>query len=371
MPYDLSLHPLCFTAEAIEPLELDEHAGSSLRGALFNALLRRFCMNPTAPTCADCPLNATCPVAELVAPLRDEHPRGRDIPRPFVIEPPMPDACAGAEVSLTALASTTTQEPARGAMRARTGSLSTGSRLAPGQPFTFGITLIGTAARLLPYVVMAAQMMGAAGMGRPLRANGGRRGRFALQRVALTDPFGDVEQVLYRRGDQRVAAPALAITPATVAARTAGLPADHLTVHFLTPTRLIANGQLVRRPDLGVVVARLAERLDALSRQYGATDERKADDTWNAPGERERAKELAKQAASAQIISDETRWVDVASYSARQQRATPIGGFVGAATFASPDAGLSPELRELLVWGELLHVGKNAVKGDGRYRLEI
>jgi hypothetical protein len=35
------------------------------------------------------------------------------------------------------------------------------------------------------------------------------------------------------------------------------------------------------------------------------------------------------------------------------------------------DGALSPALRELLVWGELIHVGKNAVKGDGRYRIRI
>lgn len=358
MSYALTLHQLRFTADATEPLELDEYAGSSLRGALFNALLHRFCMNASAPTCADCPLNATCPVAELVAPLRDEHPRGRDIPRPFVIQ------------STISMAHTGDDNP--------TPPVSSGAqslaptRLSPGETFSFGVTLIGTSARLLPYVVMAAQQMGPAGMGRPLRVNGGRRGRFTLQQIALADPFSDCKQVLFHSGDQRVAAPVLTITPDTVASRAATLAADRVTIQFLTPTRLIANGQLVRRPDLAVLVARLAERVDALSRQYGSAapedHDNHHDDTWNAPAAQHRARALVAQAAAAHVVGDETRWVDLASYSARQRRTTPIGGFVGTVTF-SITADLTPDLRELLVWGELLHVGKNAVKGDGRYRL--
>jgi hypothetical protein len=68
-------------------------------------------------------------------------------------------------------------------------------------------------------------------------------------------------------------------------------------------------------------------------------------------------------AEGACVADDRTRWVDVASVSARQQRRTPIGGLIGEATVAGD---LAP-LRELLVWGQLVHVGRNAVKGSGWY----
>jgi hypothetical protein len=55
----------------------------------------------------------------------------------------------------------------------------------------------------------------------------------------------------------------------------------------------------------------------------------------------------------------------VVSYSSRQRRRTPIGGLLGDITFAGD---LAP-LRELLAWGALVHVGKNAVKGDGWYSI--
>jgi CRISPR-associated endoribonuclease Cas6 len=60
-----------------------------------------------------------------------------------------------------------------------------------------------------------------------------------------------------------------------------------------------------------------------------------------------------------------TRWQELKSYSTRQKRTTPIGGLVGSATF---EGDLAPFLY-LLVMGELLHVGKSVVKGDGWYKI--
>jgi len=84
----LVTHHFLFTTEVVSPLELDEHSGAALRGNFFDAVWTRFCNNKAAPTCADCPLHSMCPVSTLVAPLREENERGRDIPRPYVILPP-------------------------------------------------------------------------------------------------------------------------------------------------------------------------------------------------------------------------------------------------------------------------------------------
>jgi len=86
----LVLHQLEITLEATTALALDTYCGSALRGAFFQALWGRFCGNREASTCYECPLNAGCPVSTLVAPLRDEAPRGRDIPRPYIITPVKP-----------------------------------------------------------------------------------------------------------------------------------------------------------------------------------------------------------------------------------------------------------------------------------------
>jgi len=337
----LSVYVLRITATAIEPIELDEYAGSALRGALFQALLRRFCMNPVAATCTECELNPTCPVAGLVAPLRDERARGRDIPRPFVL------SYASIHKSTACTEMNSPQAP-----------------ITVGQSLSFDVSLVGRAIAFLPYIALSVPILESIGIGRPLHTNGGRRGRFRLERIELVDPFGDETQVLYRRGETTVAAPTLAVTPERVRTRAATLPSDRFALHFLTPTRLIAGGQLMHQPELWVVVARLAERLDALTREYGGTAE--AATTLDFEEARQRARAVVAHAEKVKLAVNETKWVDVASYSARQQRTTPIGGLVGRALY---EGDLEP-LRELLVWGELLHVGKNAVKGDGLYRIE-
>ncbi len=333
----LTAYHLRFTIQATEALELEQQPGSALRGALLEALLKRFCVNRDALECASCPLVHTCPVSALVAPLRDEFPRGRDVPRPFVVRPPL--IAAG-------------------------GGNTEGLRLEPGQQVSFGLTLIGSAGKLFPYVVLAAQVMEQQGMGRPLREHRWRRGRFTLERIEAVHPFTGAQAPLFEKGKRQVRSPELAITGEDVATRAASLATEAISLRFLTPTRLTENGSLVHQPDPRAFVRRLAERLDALEHEYAPAPTKlpvlgapKIAGRWHAVAE----------AADLQMTSSDTVWVDTKSYSRRQQRALPIGGFVGSAAFIGL---LTPALRELLVWGEVVHVGKNCVKGDGWYQIE-
>jgi hypothetical protein len=150
----LLTHHLAFTARATTPLHLDAQAGSSVRGAIVGALLRHACANHQAPSCAACPLIRTCPVAALIAPLRDDPTTGGDQRlRPYVIHPPP------------------------------------GGRIAPGEAVTFGLRLFGSAALLLPYVVMAAHGMEQTGLGRPLRENNEQRGRVVIEQIDALHPL--------------------------------------------------------------------------------------------------------------------------------------------------------------------------------------
>ena len=333
----LAAYHLRYTIRATEALELEQHPGSALRGSLFQALLKRFCVNLDAPECASCPLVQTCPVSALVAPLRDEFPRGRDVPRPFVVRPPL----------ITA-----------------SGLETTGLRLESGQQVTFGLTLFGKAGKLFPYVVLAAQMMEQNGLGRPLREHRWRRGRFALERIEALHPFTGAQVTLFERNKPQVRSPELAITAEDVVARAAALSSERVSLRFLTPTRLTEHGALVHQPQPGALVRRLAERLDALEHEYASIQAQEPASAGTQPAGRWR---VVAEMADLQVISSDARWVDTKSYSSRQQRALPIGGFVGAATFTGT---LTPALRELLVWGEVVHVGKNCVKGDGWYQIE-
>lgn len=66
------------------------------------------------------------------------------------------------------------------------------------------------------------------------------------------------------------------------------------------------------------------------------------------------------------LKQNKTQWLDLQSYSSRQKQTMPLSGIVGRASFVGPMANLYT----LLVWGELLRVGKAIVKGAGWYRIE-
>ncbi len=319
---NFTTHHLIFTAETITPLALDTQSGAAIRGAISNALWDRFCMNKPAPTCADCPLVQVCPVAALVAPMREADEKGGDQrPRPYVIQPPHDGA--------------------------RT--------YAPGDTLTFGLGVFGTAATLFPYLVMAAHTFEQQGLGQRLPELRYERGRLRLRQIAAHNPLDGTRQILYAVGQPQVQTPALPVGMAEVVAYASTLPTDQLTLRFLTPLRIVEKGQLLQQIALRPLLQRLMRRLDDLGRAYG---DGRVELDYHA---------LLAVAEAVRVVDDQTRWVDVTSYSSRQRRHTPIGGLIGHATFAGE---LAP-LRELLVWGSLVHVGKNAVKGDGWYRIEV
>lgn len=320
----LITHHLAFNATVVTPLLLDDQAGSSIRGAVVNGLLDKFCVNKALPTCTDCPLLRVCPVATLVAPMREDGEGSRgQLPRPYVVRPP-----AGER-----------------------------RQFEPGETLTFGMGLIGPVAQLFPYVFMAAQEIERSGLGRRLPQNNGRRGGLRIDSIAAVNPLSDAQQPLFQRGCPNVQLPGLPIAPSDVTAHAATLPADRLTLRFHTPLRLTVKRDgrpsLVHQFDLGIFFARLAWRLDQLAEAYGAGEAISNYQTLPTLVERVR------------VVNDSTRWIDVVSYSSRTRQRTPIGGLVGTVTL---EGDLAP-LRELLVWGSLIHVGKNAVKGDGWYTI--
>jgi hypothetical protein len=138
------------------------------------------------------------------------------------------------------------------------------------------------------------------------------------------------------------------------------LPHHAISINFLSPTRLVAGEHVVRKPDFTVLILRLAERIEQIRQAYGQLDEREQ------AGGRAWYLALKTQAERIELLKDETRWVDVQSYSHRQHQQIAIGGLLGKASFIGP----LTDFHELLIWGELLRVGKNIVKGAGYYRIE-
>lgn len=319
-------HRLLIEGTVETPIELGEHQGSALRGALFQALRGRpdrpaFCLHPRLE-CRSCPVLTSCPVSTLLAPVDEEGRRGGDVPRPYTIEPP----------------------------------LGSSGRYGQGDRLSFGLTVFGRAVSLFPYVVVGTRRLEEEGIGRRVANGGGwRPGRFRIERIVAANPITEERQGVLQRGEELVKVPAVPVRHEHVMTRARALESckGRLRVEFLTPTRLIEGGASLRRPDFRVLVHRLLERLSSLWEAYARRD---------LPVDFEG---LMRAAERVRLVDDETRWVSLRGYSTRQDAPKYLDGFAGRATYEGEWEALLP----WLIWGEVTHAGKDAVKGCGLYRM--
>ncbi len=313
---DLQANVLRFECRAQTEIVLPPFKGSTMRGALFSALRRDFCQASNSVHCSDCPMRQACPVCALLATKDEESVRGVEVARPCTIEPP----------------------------------LESRTLFMPGDTFTFGLTLFGETSALLPYVVIGARRMGEIGIGNRYRA----KGSFAVQKVSAADPLTGEVQLLHVEGDKLVRNPAIPVTHDLVLSHALPLGSpSSVSLELLTPTRLVLDGSLVKQLTFTSFLRRLLRRLTDLTRTA----------TGSHPGFDHES--LLSAAEAVPVVEDRMRWVDVASHSSRTGRATPIGGLIGQITF---EGDLKPFVPWLL-WGAITHIGKDATKGGGWYRL--
>ncbi|MEA2642196.1 MAG: hypothetical protein QOF51_3590 [Chloroflexota bacterium] len=318
---ELQVHLLRFRAEVMAPLRLPPATGAALRGALFGTLRRQFCVAGGGPACGQPALAADCPVCFLLAPVDEDDRRGRDVPRPYVLRPPL-----------------------RGPLAYE-----------PGQTFEFELATFGRALGHFPYTLLGVEEMGRAGMGAR------REGGFRLDEVWAVNPLRGRQEAVYQRArGATVHTPGLPVSEADVHDEAATLAtrggAERLRIELEAPLRLVEGGRLVKPEGLAfrTLFARLLERLTALGARYAGS----------APPPDVAG--LLRQASEVQIAERRVEWQELFRGSGRHERALPMGGLVGGVTVEGDLAPLLP----WLVWGSLTHVGKDAAMGNGRYRLE-
>jgi hypothetical protein len=277
--------------------------------------------------CPPCVLKGACPYSYIF-----ETPPPADTlilrkypyaPHPFVLEPPL-DA-------------TTIYEP---------GSL-----------FTFGLVLIGKGIDYLPYFVYAFDELGRLGLGRD-------RARFSLAEVggeSVSDGEGSWQPIY--RGDRKVLSDGFRVRTGRDLF-TYAHDHDHahgqvspltVTLRFLTPTRLRFDEALATRLDFHVLIRNLLRRLSTLCYFH-----------CGQPLELD-FRGLVERAEQVKTENAELRWVDWQRYSNRQRARIKMGGLTGQVTYLGALSEFIPHLRV----GELVHVGKGAVFGLGRYVLTI
>lgn len=316
----VTVQHLRFRVQALESIYFEGEPGAALRGALYEALARNFCSEAFVPSASNDPHHLdTCPVCWLLAREAPDAARGHNIPRPLTLQPP---------IDIT--------------------------HIAVGQPLTFGVSLVGKAQDMLPYIARAVQKMGRIGVGRG-------RGRFRLVTIDEVHPLLDTERTLM--DGQTVRRPTLKITPSAVQDIALSLPKHAVTLELMTPMRLTVGEKLAHQIVPRVFIQRLLERCQSMSEQYAefAPDEKPPTrDEWIAA-----QTHLLAYADAVTVGYDDTYWVEAFSGSRRTNRVSPISGVVGRLRWEGQVAPLLP----WLLWGSTLHVGKNAVKGSGYYRL--
>lgn len=380
------VHLLGFRAEVTAPLRLPPASGAALRGALFAALRGQFCLAGRGPACGSPALAEACPVCFLLAPVDERDPRGKDVPRPYVL-----------------------RAPASGP-----------ASYAPGQTLEFGLATFGRALSHFPYALMGVEEMGRQGLGV------GRHGAFRLEEVWAEHPLlGRQEAVYQRTRGATVRAPALPVEEAHVLAEADRLAklggARRLRLELLSPTRLVDRAALVKPETFALrpLLARLLERLSALSRRYGDGAPRRPASAEEASGPaggtiagtspaghpvpappvappigagdalapsvqpsgppaggasaatmdphaEEGVAALLRASEAVQVVERHLTWRELFRASGRHGRLVPMSGLVGSVVL---EGDLAPTL-PWLVWGTLTHVGKDAAMGNGRLYLE-
>jgi hypothetical protein len=301
------------TLEARERIELPRmNKGITLRGA-FGTVFRRLVCHDTKSECMGCMVHETCPYAAVFAPVVPPDSGrlrlNRDIPRPFVIKPPL---------------------DGEGVYRS-------------GESFSFDLVVVGDACNFLPYFIVTFEELGRSGIGV-------RRGRFTLasiQAMAADGRFMDV----YKARDRIVRPPPELFLPGKVPPEP-GEVQDVLKLTFNTPVLLKERGQWVK-PGFAVLVKRLRDRLSALSYFYCG---RVMDLDF---------KKMGEAAERVHAVDSDLHWVEESRYARHRDVRHLLKGYVGGVTYQGDIGPFMPLIR----LGEFVHVGKATAFGQGWYRI--
>ncbi|MDF9408715.1 CRISPR system precrRNA processing endoribonuclease RAMP protein Cas6 [Pelotomaculum isophthalicicum JI] len=297
-------------------LSLPAYKGSTLRGGFGNAFKRISC-SMREKECRSCLLKLNCPYAyifETAPPPGSEALRNyENVPRPFIIEPP----------------------------------LESKTDYRPGEKLRFNLILIGNAINYLPYFIVAFRELGEMGIGR-------MRKKYRLAEIRAVNPINHESEIVYHVGDQLVRNVNLTLQSdigKIMDGSNGILGIQQVCLEFQTMTRIKFEEKFVQRVEFHILIRNLLRRLSSLA--YFHHD-------WELDLD---FAGLIERAAEVRLIKNDTRWVDWERYSSRQENKMNLGGVVGRVEYEG-DLG---EFMPLLRLGELVHVGKGAVFGMGKF----
>lgn len=299
----------------IDGLILPPYKGSTLRGG-FGTAFRKITCALRYSTCQECILKYQCPYAYIFETAPPENSQAlrkyENIPRPFILEPP----------------------------------LDTKTEYRPGERLSFGLVLVGRAIDYLPYFILAFQELGEIGIGK------GRR-PFQLDKVTAINPIEQVEQEIYRADVGKVYNHNLPVGGSTILQKAGQMQSTQVTLCYETMTRIKHENSFVRHIEFHMLIRALLRRLSSMLYFHHGLE---WDEDFHA---------IIRKAETITRTKDATRWVDWERYSNRQDTRMRLGGVIGQVVYEGELSNFLP----VLLLGELVHVGKAATFGMGKYTI--
>ncbi|MCL5773705.1 MAG: CRISPR system precrRNA processing endoribonuclease RAMP protein Cas6 [Firmicutes bacterium] len=267
----------------------------------------------------ECPVKEKCAYTLIFAPVGiSSAKRLQNVPRGYVLKPPLEEE----------------------------------TEYSSGKPLSFNIVLVGDRVNYLAYVIVALKELGRSGIGL-------NRGKFTLGEISVikngtAEAIYDPSLNTVKNVDKRT-------TGIELLEQTKKINQRKITIQFLTPARIKYNptgekgkSAVVRVPEFHHIIRRLRDRINALSMAYCSSP---VDIDF---------KGIAERATAVKTRDVNLKWLDLKRKSKTQQIQHDQSGFIGRITYE----GDLDEFLPLIVLGEHVHVGEDAVFGNGWYRVQ-
>ncbi len=305
-------------SEAILPALI----GSTLRGAFGHALKAISC-SVQHRDCEKCFLSEVCLYPTVFEPVSNG--KSRDIPRPFVFDPPIPPLTR--EISENKVLKL---------------------RVAGNGKVSFGLTLIGETVNKLPYFIYAFELMARHGLGV-------NRQSFSIGEVFRLDAKNG-KTLIYETSLAKVL-PFNGTNLAELAET--GLselnPVGFLQIQNQTPLRIRRNRELLEKISFAEFFKQCSLRLKFLSENYG----RQLDFDY---------KTLMKKAEAVRTEADNLWKHGLSRRSNSQNKTFDLDGMLGEIRFQSDD--FSPFL-PFIAACEFLNIGSASSLGLGKFKMKF
>ncbi len=287
-----------FKIEFLSPFVPNPFIGSTLRGGFGRAFRKSVCITGLRD-CDRCILRYNC-IYSYIFETPSEDKSFSNAPHPFVFNVP----------------------------------LNMKSHYNVGDTLNFEVILIGKGIDYLPYFIYAFETFGRMGIGR-------ERSRFYVKRVYKG------RRVIY--DGERLSSG----WNKPIQLRVKNIKEKKLKMTFLSPTKIISKGKILKIPEFANIINALERRISLLKEFHNNQQDFKE-------------KSLTDSANNIIIIQDNLKEYPFKRYSSRQKRKIVMYGFVGSIVYK----GNFTPFMKILRLGEIIHIGKATSFGFGRYKIE-